>query len=125
MTKDQEELLSEASKSLSAAELLYENGYIGYSISRAYYAMFYVAEALLEGEGLSFSKHSAVISAFGEKFAKIGKVPKKFHRFLIEAQELRNIGDYGFSQNITPKMVDRHIERAREFIDVAKSLLER
>jgi len=55
--------------------------------------MFYVAEAFLEGQGLSFSKHSAVISAFGREFVKLGKVPADYHQWLIKAQELRNTGD--------------------------------
>jgi uncharacterized protein (UPF0332 family) len=41
--------------------------------------MFYVAEAFLEGEGLSFSSHSAVISAFGQYFARTGRIPTDFH----------------------------------------------
>jgi uncharacterized protein (UPF0332 family) len=45
--------------------------------------MFYIAEAFLEGEGMSFSRHSAVISAFGREFALQGKVPVQFHQFLI------------------------------------------
>ena len=52
--------------------------------SRAYYAMFYIVEAFLEGEGMSFSKHSAVISAFGREFARTNRVPVEFHRFLID-----------------------------------------
>jgi uncharacterized protein (UPF0332 family) len=36
-----------------------------------------------------------VISAFGREFAKSGRVPIDFHRYLMEAQELRNSGDYG------------------------------
>jgi len=56
--------------------------------------MFYVAEAFLEGEGLSFSKHAAVISAFGKHMVRSGKVPKEFHRFLMEAQDVRQSGDY-------------------------------
>jgi uncharacterized protein (UPF0332 family) len=51
--------------------------------------MFYVAEAFLEGEGLSFSSRSAVTSAFGRHFAKTGKAPIEFHRSLIRAEELR------------------------------------
>jgi uncharacterized protein (UPF0332 family) len=39
--------------------------------------MFYIAEAFLEGKGLSFSKHSAVIAAFGREFAKTQLVPTK------------------------------------------------
>ena len=37
--------------------------------------MFYVAEALLDQEGLSFSSHAAVVSAFGQYLARPGKVP--------------------------------------------------
>lgn len=87
---DQIELLLKARDSLSAAEILLREGYPGFAASRAYYAMFYVAEAFLEGEGLSYSKHSAVIAAFGEKFAHAGIVPTEFHRFLLEAQEARH-----------------------------------
>ena len=94
MTEDQKDLLEEARDSISAADLLLAGGFPGYAVSRAYYAMFYVAEAFLEGLGLSFSKHSAVIAAFGQHFAQTGKVPAEFHRFLLEAFELRHKGDY-------------------------------
>ncbi len=50
---------------------------------------------------MSFSRHSAVISAFGREFASTGRVPVEFHRFLIEAQQLRNAGDYGQLNAIT------------------------
>ncbi len=94
MTTDQLELLKKARDSIVAAKLLVDNGFAGFSVSRAYYAMFYVAQAFLEGEGKSFSKHSAVVATFGKDFAHTGKVPLEFHRFLIEAQELRHTGDY-------------------------------
>lgn len=70
MTEDQRELLLKAQQSLEAAKLLLNNNYPDYATSHAYYTMFYIAEAFLEGEGLSFSKHSAVIAAFGREFAK-------------------------------------------------------
>lgn len=58
-------------------------------MSRAYYAMFYVAEALLDQVGLAFSSHAAVISAFGQNFAKTGQLPTDLHRYLIDAQAQR------------------------------------
>ena len=61
--------------SIATATLLLTGGYPGYAASRAYHAMFYMAEAFLEGEELAFSKHSAVIAAFGQRFAQTGKVP--------------------------------------------------
>lgn len=60
-----------------------------FSASRSYYAMFYATQALLLSRELSFSKHSAVIAAFGREFAKQGTVPIELHRYLIEAQEDR------------------------------------
>lgn len=74
MTAEQAALLQKAQKSLRAARLLADQGFYDFAVSRAYYAMFYIAEAFLLGEGLAFSKHSAVISAFGERFAKSGRV---------------------------------------------------
>jgi uncharacterized protein (UPF0332 family) len=70
MTDEQRELLLKAQQSLEAARLLLSNNFPDYAASRAYYAMFYIAETFLEGEGFSFSKHSAVIAAFGREFAK-------------------------------------------------------
>jgi uncharacterized protein (UPF0332 family) len=46
---------------LQAARLLAEGGFFDFAISRAYYSMFYIAEAFLLGERLAYSKHSAVI----------------------------------------------------------------
>ena len=123
MTEDQEELLLEARDSLSAAELLLREGYPGYAASRAYYAMFYVAEAFLEGEEMSFSKHSAVIAAFGREFAHTEKVPAELHRFLLEAQQLRKNGDYGSRQAVTPGQAQEAVSRAKRFLDVAEELI--
>lgn len=123
MTDDQQELLVEAQDSIDAAKLLLENGFAGYAVSRAYYAMLYVAECLLEGEALSFSKHSAVIAAFGQHFARPGRVPTKFHRYLIEGQALRQTGDYGERNAVSTEQARLQIERAEEFVALANHLL--
>jgi uncharacterized protein (UPF0332 family) len=65
MKPEQLNLIQNARHSISAVKLLLDNGFPGYAAARAYYAMFYIAEAFLDGEGMSFSKHSAVIGAFG------------------------------------------------------------
>jgi len=123
MTEDQRELLEEGRDSIAAAKLLLKGEYPGYAASRAYYAMFYLAEALLEGEGLSFSKHSGVISAFGQYFAHAGKVPLKFHQYLREAHDLRQIGDYGQRAAVSFEQAEEQIIRAEEFIELAERLL--
>ena len=119
MTNEQRELLLKAQQSLEAAKLLLANNYPDYATSRAYYTMFYIAEAFLEGEGLSFSKHSAVIAAFGREFARPQRVQPDFHRFLIEAQELRTTGDYGQLNAVTTDQASEQIDRAEQFLALA------
>jgi uncharacterized protein (UPF0332 family) len=123
MTSDQEQLLKKAHDSLLAARVLDREEMHDFSASRSYYAMFYAAQALLLDKGLSFSKHSAVIAAFGREFAKQGIVPVDFHRFLIEAQEDRNVGDYGIGPGISPDEAREQIIRAEEFIRVIERQL--
>ena len=120
MTAEQAALLQKAQKSLQAARLLADQGFYDFAVSRAYYAMFYIAEAFLLGEGLAFSKHSAVISAFGERFAKSGRVPQEFHRYLIEGESSRNVGDYDIKPGFSESEAAEQIEHTEKFLELAK-----
>ncbi len=122
MTSAQLNLLAKARQSLSAAKLMLDGEYPGYAASRAYYTMFYIAEAFLEDKGLSFSK-SGVISAFDRKFARTGRVPVKFHQYLIRAQELRNAGDYGELDAVTNTQAAESIAQAQEFLELAQNAI--
>lgn len=119
------EILHKAGESIVGAEALLTKNLSGFAASRAYYAMFYAAEALLANRGLSFSKHSAVIAAFGQHFAKPRVLDAKFHEYLMEASEKRQIGDYAFGDEVKPEDARRQIERAQEFLEAAKKLLQR
>ncbi len=123
MTEEQKELLQTAEKSLDAARLLQSAGFYGFAASRAYYAMFYAAQALLEGEGLSFSKHSGAIAAFAERFARTGKLPVEFHRYLLDAMKLRHQGDYFSSEAVTADQAEEQLLRAEKFLRAAEALL--
>jgi uncharacterized protein (UPF0332 family) len=116
-------LLRKAGESLRAAELLAANALFDFAASRAYYTMFYVAEAFLLNEGLTFSSHAAVISAFGRDFARTGRVPVEFHRYLIDAQDLRNQGDYDIDSAITEDEANQLIAQAEQFLELAERLL--
>lgn len=123
MIPAQLDLLLKASQSVSAAKVLLDNGYSDYAVSRAYYGMFYVTQAFLIGEGMSFSSHAGVISAFGRDFARTGKVPIQFHRFLIDAQDLRNTGDYGQLNAISVDQANEQITNAEMFLKLAEDLI--
>jgi uncharacterized protein (UPF0332 family) len=116
MNHAQERLLDEAANCIAAAHVLLQSGFPGYAASRAYYAMFHVAEAMLDSVAMAFSSHAAVIAAFGREFAKTGKLPAEFHRWLIEAQSVRQTGDYMDSQSVTPEQAQKQIDRASQFL---------
>lgn len=113
-----------AEDSLAAAKLLLDNDYSGFAASRAYYAMFAVAEAFLLGKDLSFSKHSAVISAFGQHFAKTTSELRGFHRHLLAGQQDRQAADYGSDLPISRADAALHVEHAREFLNYARDHLD-
>jgi len=123
MTNARSNLLREARNSLQAAILLHSNGYPGFAASRAYYTMFYAAEAALDLEELAFSKHSAVVAAFGRHFAQTGRAPKEFHRYLIEGMEVRHRGDYPTETSVSSETAASNIARARQFLEWAERLM--
>ncbi|MCX8089868.1 MAG: HEPN domain-containing protein [Verrucomicrobiae bacterium] len=125
MTPEVQALLSKARASPEAAHVLAQKGWHDFAASRAYYSMFYAAEALLLVKGLSFSSHSAVIAAFGKEFAKSGVLDAKFHRYLISGQDLRNAGDYDVGTPVTAEQADNVITWAAEFIGAVEGLLRK
>ncbi len=72
MNEEIEALLKKALDSIKGARLLFDEELYGFAISRAYYAMFYLVSAVLLTKSLNFSKHQAVVAAFGQHFVKTG-----------------------------------------------------
>lgn len=122
MTAEQAILLEKGQQSLDAAKLLLEEGFAGFAAARAYYTMLYTAQALLLSIALSFSRHSAAIAAFGREFAKPELVPREFHRYLIEAQQVRPIADYQ-GEEVSDEEAELQIQRAEQFLEFAEQYL--
>lgn len=122
--KDQQlQLLLKARQSLMAATILLNNNFFDYAASRAYYTMFYIAEAFLAGEGMSFYTHPEVISAFGREFTETGRVPAEFHRYFIDAQEIRIMADYRGLNTVTMEQAIEVVTKAEDFLKVSENLI--
>ncbi|HID63932.1 MAG TPA: HEPN domain-containing protein [Anaerolineae bacterium] len=67
-----------AQQMLQVADHNLADGFYASAINRAYYAIFYAANALLATKGLSRSKHSAVIATFRQYFVKPGLIEDKY-----------------------------------------------
>ncbi len=115
-----------AQESHSAAKVLIEKGFTGFSAAQSYYTMFYLVEALLLTKGLTFSRHSAVIAAFGREFAKAGLFDVKFHRYLIDAEKRREIGHYGDEiEEITDEQALESFRWAQDFKQAVEEYLSK
>jgi uncharacterized protein (UPF0332 family) len=118
-------LLDRSRRKLVAARRDFDYGDFEDAASRGYYAMFYVAQAILDSKGLSFSSHGAVLAAFGQHFVKTGMLPAHFHRYLLSGQDLRLRGDYDEVYVVTREEAEEQLERAEELLRFAEGLLGR
>lgn len=115
--------LERADTNLQVARELFDKGYYDVSASRAYYAAFYSASALLLNEGIDTSKHSGVIALVHQHFVKSGKLRKDQGRNLNWLFELRSVGDYGVLLHVGLEDARRAVRIAEDFIEAAKTLL--
>ena len=115
--------LARAQNALSASEALVSKELFDDAISRAYYAMFYAAKALLIRDGVSAgSKHSAVVSAFGREYAKKGKIEPRYHQMLIEDFEWRQKADYDVFWHADRETAQGRVTDAREFVSLISKI---
>ena len=125
MNEEIEALLKKALDSIKGARLLFDDELYGFAVSRAYYAMFYLVSAVLLTKDMNFSKHQAVVAAFGQHFVKTGIFKHKFHQYLVEAFEQRQIGDCEPMEEITKETAQKSIDRAEEFLVAVRVYLEK
>lgn len=124
MKPETEKLLQKAFRSIRAAERLLEEGDVDFAASRVYYALFYIAEGLLNERELQFKKHGGVHSAFAEQFIKTKEMNPKFHSWLVDAFDERIQGDYEVESAVDAKDVAVMLEQAREFLQASRQYLE-
>jgi uncharacterized protein (UPF0332 family) len=119
-------LLDKALDAIEAAEALLNIDKTEFAAGRAYYAMFYVAEALLYNEfDLKFNQHGQVIAAYGKNFAKTKVLDPKYHRWLRDGFDKRISGDYGVDTGIGESIVADMINHARDFLIDARAYMEK
>ena len=92
-------------------------------VSRSYYAMFFLVEAVLLTKRLSASSHKGVISLFGEYFIKPGIFEKDMGKALNYAYDERLVGDYGVGFLISKDEAKDILETARYFVNKLENYL--
>jgi len=123
VTDESRKYLEKAEHALKVARDLLQLGHASDAVSRAYYAMFYAAQALLKSEGIEVIKHSGVESSFGYHFIKTGRIDSKYHKMLIRARRAREVADYDLQEETTESAASEIIEDCRDFLDTIKAVL--
>jgi uncharacterized protein (UPF0332 family) len=88
-----------AERTLSAARLLLGSGDTEGACNRAYYAMYYAAQAALLAAGIAepeggYKTHGGLIGAFGRHLVLSGQIDQALGRSINKVQRLRQLADY-------------------------------
>ena len=119
-----ENALQRARRYLDTAALVLNDGDFESAVSRAYYAMFYVARALLEQKDITPKTHSGLRNQFGLHFIKTGDLPERFAAMLNNAEDLRNLAEYAEERIITREDAEITLREAQEFVAFLADLLD-
>lgn len=105
-----------AKDKIESAEILLRHKKYNDAVSRAYYAVFHCAQALLLSIKMKAESHTGVRQLFGLYFIKEGRFDKKFGRYLKNLKDERENGDYGIFTLIEEEDAKKAIEEANEFV---------
>lgn len=101
-----------------------QNAGLGHgAASRAYYAVFHAARALLFSAGIEALSHRGVSSLLGEHFVKPGHLSPQFGRLVARMQRDREDADYDTGAVFSAAEVAAMIERASGFVGEVRRLL--
>ena len=108
--------LDAAHEALAGSQYNLDGGYYAIAVNRAYYAVFYAANALLATKGLARGKHSGTISAFRQSFIKPGLIEPEYSTIYGSLMDDRHVSDYDMDTSIEPERAESDVESARKFV---------
>lgn len=99
------------------------HGHLRAAVSRAYYAIFYMASAALFSQSIQRAKHAGVEAAFSQYLVKTGQIEPEFSRLYQQARRQREEADYAEDlviDEITAKQIltdaERFVERIEQYL---------
>jgi uncharacterized protein (UPF0332 family) len=116
--------IEHARQMLEVAASNRESGFYATAVNRAYYAIFYAANALLSTKKLTRSKHSGVLSAFRQHFVKPGLVEAEFSDIYGLVMDHRHISDYELELVIGDQQAESDLRDAIRFVDRMENWLK-
>jgi uncharacterized protein (UPF0332 family) len=95
------------------------------AVSRAYFAAFHYARALLLSIGEETRTHRSLVQLIHRDLVREGKLDANVASLLSQLERFRQDADYAAEIVFTAEMAGREVAAARTFVDAAKELLTR
>lgn len=116
--------IARGNEALRAAEELVRLGLCNDAVSRAYYAAYHWARALLFSKGIESKTHRGMIQLVGLHFVREKMLADDATRLLMQLESMRETSDYTASASFSEDEVRDAIEQARAFIALCRPLLQ-
>ncbi len=117
------EAAQRGTEALRAAEELLRLGLFNDAVSRAYYAAYHWARAVLFTKGLESKTHRGANQMLWLHFVRTGSLPEEATMLLAQLEDRRESSDYSASIRFTEEEALQTIERARSFIALCRPLV--
>ena len=125
LSKQLKAMIYKSRDSMKVARELHKQGHYNDAASKSYYAVFHALQAILLTKNMSFSKHTAVLSAFNKDFIYKGIFPQEFYKKIVRLFKDRQIGDYEYEKAIEEEASQEDVDDAEMIINAIEEYLKR
>ena len=115
--------MEKAYRFLRQADKMFDEEEWDLAANRYYYACFHAVQGLFVHHGLESRRHKGMITQFGLHFVKTGIISKELGAFLSRMEQLRELGDYNCTFNITKVELEEFVEPAHQLVMLIEKLL--
>lgn len=115
--------MARGDEALRAARHLLAGGFYSDAVSRAYYAAFHWASALLLTKGIETRTHRGMVQMFSLHFVKNGPLSHEVSGFLGRLETSRELSDYTAAAKFSEAEAREEIGYAKRFIGACRPLV--
>ncbi|MGM0365284.1 MAG: HEPN domain-containing protein [Actinomycetota bacterium] len=115
--------ISRAREAIEEVEVLKNAKKYNAAVTRIYYGIFYIVDALGLIDNFSTSKHSQLIGYFNKNYVKQKIIDPDIGKFLNMAYDLRTKSDYGELINFTKEEVEEYFKEMKLFISAVIKII--
>jgi uncharacterized protein (UPF0332 family) len=117
--------ISRAKEAIEEVDVLITSKKYDAAVTRIYYGIFYIINALATIDSFSTSKHSQLIGYFNKEYIKERIIDPKIGKFLNRAYDLRTKSDYGEFTNYSDEEVKSYFAEMKDFIYSVEKIINK